>query len=216
MGLTHRTPAWRERASLRPWTSMTRSSISASSRRSRSVPPTSWATSSVSAAASAVGSARSALSTAIVRWKSVDNSHSRSAAANAGRRLSGADRPASNTACGTDRPNDDVRMRISSMIRGQASCAALRRRRRRTRYEASGAVPRHAPSTSAGSAPPNTARPATTPTATSAAVTPTSSRGSTSPSPAWAIHSATRRRRPSVRAAAGATPSPRQLSTTAV
>ena len=43
-----RTPACLARASLRPWTSWTRSSASAARRRSRSVPPSSWATSSVS------------------------------------------------------------------------------------------------------------------------------------------------------------------------
>ena len=134
-----RTPACLARASLRPCMSWMRSSARAARRRSRSAPPSSWATSSVSQAASAVGSARRSFSTATVRAKSVDSSHSRWAAANAGRSSAGPRRPTSNSAWGIDRPSEPVRMRISSIIRGHASCAwRLPGRRRRAGTTATG------------------------------------------------------------------------------
>ena len=95
----NRTPACRLTRVLAALESSTRSSISpASWRRSRSDPPTSWATTNVSHTVSTVGSASRSFKSAVVRSKSVVSSHSRSAAANAGRHSSGACRPTSNKA----------------------------------------------------------------------------------------------------------------------
>ena len=99
---------------------------------------------------SAVGSASRSLSTATVRAKSVDSSHSRSAAAKAARSSSGARRPTSNSAWGIDRPSEPVCRRISSMMRGHASAAAARRR------APAAAVPRR-PGSVAASTPPASA-----------------------------------------------------------
>ena len=146
-----------------------RSSISAPSRRSTSVPPTSWAISSVSHTASAVGSARCALNTASVRSKSVEISHSRSAASKAGRMSSGARRPTRNSACGIERPRLTDWMRISSISRGQASRAWSSRRARRARADAIGnqAAPR--PMANGAITPVNSAHPIAAPTRNSTA-----------------------------------------------
>ena len=72
-----------------------RSSINASSRRSTPVPPTWWATSSVSQMTSVLGSASSVFRTPSARPKSVEACHSRCAAANALVTPGGVRRPAS-------------------------------------------------------------------------------------------------------------------------
>ncbi len=166
---------------------------SASSRRSRSAPPSSWAMSRVSQVASAVGSASWRLSTSSVRAKSVDSIHSRWAAANAGRSSTGR-RPTdleqglghrSAGPSGEDADLvDEAGPRVSGLVAAAGSASAIGGRpvpSRRTR-----------PSTSAGRMPPNTMNPATRPTTASAAITPTNSPSATSPSPAWAIQSCTR------------------------
>ena len=100
----NKAPACRDVASRRRSSSRTRSSMSASSRRSTPLPPTWWATSSVSQITSLLGSASSAFSTPSARPKSVDACHSRCAAANASRTPGAARRPASKRACGIGRP----------------------------------------------------------------------------------------------------------------
>ena len=144
-----------------------------SSRRSRSVPPSSWAISSVSQVASAVGSASCALSTARVRAKSVEMQPLAWAAAKAGRSSTGPRAPTSNRAWGIDRPSATVRMRISSIIRGHASCAVARRLRSAgAADEATGKDAANVPSDERRERCRRTARsPAAAPTTNSAAMT---------------------------------------------
>ena len=167
---------------------MRRSSASSARRRSRSAPPISWATSSVSHVASAVGSASRCSSTATVRSKSVVSSHSRCAASKAGRNSTGPRRPTSSRAWGIERPAAPVSTRISSIMWGQASCATASRLARRRRYEATGVVAQKAATPAAASTDPNMVAPIANPRIATITETPANSTGRTSPMPACPIH----------------------------
>ena len=87
-----------------------------------------------------------------------------------------------------------VWMRISSSIRGHASCAVARRAVLRARDDAGGNVAANRPKNDAGSGPPKMANPRAAPTTNSAAMTPRNSPTRTSASPACTNQSRPNRR----------------------